>query len=54
MVTDKFLGIFIIVLFAMQGLVMLFSKGSIRLQKPEGGYTAFLNIASSKLFVDNY
>lgn len=42
MLTDKFLGISIIILFALQGVVMVFSKGSIRLQKPEGGYTAWV------------
>lgn len=42
MLTDKFLGISIITLFALQGVVMVFSKGSIRLQKPDGGYTAWV------------
>lgn len=34
---NHLLGIIILVLFSLQGLVMLFSPGSLRLQKPEAG-----------------
>jgi len=34
---NRLLGIIILVLFSLQGLVMLFSPGSLRLQKPEAG-----------------
>ncbi len=42
LIGSHLLGIIIIVLFSLQGIVMLFSPGSIRFQKPEGGVISWL------------
>ncbi len=42
LIGSHLLGIIIMVLFSLQGIVMLFSQGSLRFQKPEGGVISWL------------
>jgi protein-S-isoprenylcysteine O-methyltransferase Ste14 len=42
LIGNHLLGIIIMVLFSLQGIVMFFSPGSIRLQKPQGGIISWL------------
>jgi len=42
LIGSHLLGIIIMVLFCLQGVVMLFSPGSLRFQKPEGGVISWL------------
>jgi hypothetical protein len=40
--TDKAIGILLLGLMGLQGMFMMLSPGSVRIQKPEGGMTAWI------------
>ncbi|HES59587.1 MAG: DUF1295 domain-containing protein [Bacteroidales bacterium] len=49
---DYFFGIIVLSLFSLQGIVMIFSKGSIRLEKPNGGIISwFYNILNLSIIM---